>query len=166
MRSLKLVLAGSALATRLLLPSDAAADPQFFLEEMSCSGIGAVGEGLPAGAPLELTLIDKDNGSVLATQALTASAKGGFQARFKANLNEVLGIRLVVATKAGRRVGFTEHQMRAGHAMCSLPAGGGLPYTGTPERTPVVLGLGAGLLGAGAGLVVLFASRGRRVRAS
>jgi len=164
MRSSRLLL-GSFLAGLLLLPSAAAADAQVFLEDMSCTGIGAEGEGLTNGAELALTLVNKDNGMVLSRQTVTASPQGGFKTRLQANLNQVLGVRLVVATPGGSRLLFTEHVMRNGHAMCSLPAGGGLPYTGSPDRAPAVLGLAAALVAFGSVLVAVFAYRGRRVQA-
>jgi len=163
MRSSRLLL-GGFLAGLLLLPSAAAADAQVFLEDMSCTGIGAEGEGLTNGAELALTLVNKDNGMVLSRQTVTASPQGGFKTRLKANLNQVLGVRLVVATRGGRLL-FTEHVMRNGHAMCSLPAGGGLPYTGSPDRAPAVLGLAAALVAFGSVLVAAFAYRGRRAQA-
>jgi len=163
MRSSRLLLLGSALAMLLLLPSAAAADAQVYLEDMSCTGIGAEGEGLTKSVELALTLVNKDNGSVLSRQTVTTSAEGGFKTRLTANLNQVLGVRLVVATPEGGRLVFTEHVMRDGHAMCSLPAGGALPYTGSPDRAPVVLGLAAVLVALGSVLVAAFAYRGRRV---
>lgn len=165
MRSSRLLLVGGALAVLLLLPSAAAADAQVFLEDMSCTGIGAEGEGLTKGVELALTLVNKDNGTVLSKQMVTTSPEGGFKTRLKANLNQVLGVRLVVATPAGSRLLFTEHVMRNGHAMCSLPASGALPYTGSPNRTRVVLGVAAALVALGSVLVAAFAYRGRRVLA-
>jgi hypothetical protein len=49
--------------------------------------------------------------------------------------------------------------------MCSLPAGGALPYTGSPNRAPVVLAVAAVLVAFGSFLVAAFAYRGRRVLA-
>ena len=162
MRSSRLLL-GGALAVLLLLPSAAAADAQVFLVDMSCTGIGAEGEGLAKASELALTLVSKDDGRVLSQQTVATSPEGGFKTRLRANLNQVLGVRLVVATPQGSRLVFTEHVMRPGHAMCSLPAGGALPYTGSPGRWPV--GLAAALLALGSVLVAAFAYRGRRVRA-
>jgi hypothetical protein len=165
MRSYRLLLAGSALAMLLLLPSAAAADAQVYLEDMSCTGIGAEGEGLAKGSELALTLVNKDDGRVMTRQTVTTSAEGRFKTRLTANLNEVLGVRLVVTDQAGARLLFTEHVMRPGHPMCSLPAGGALPYSGSPDRGPLLLGLAAALAALGCGLVVAFAYRGRRVKA-
>jgi len=157
------MLLAAAAATLLLLPTAAAADPQIFLEDMSCSGVGALGEGLPAGADLRLTLVSRDNGTTLASRTVTASGRGEFHDRIAAKLDEVLGVRLVVATPDGRQVGYADHQMLPGHAMCSLSAGGALPYTGAPRRALAVGVLGTGLVTLGALLVAAFAYRGRRV---
>jgi hypothetical protein len=78
---------------------------------------------------------------------------GEFMTRLPARLNQVLSLRLVVARPDGTKVGFADHVMAKGAAMCNLP------FTG-PSRTASLLLLGGGSLGLG----LLLVAATRRVR--
>jgi hypothetical protein len=71
--------------------------------------------------------------------------------RLPARLNQVLSIRLVVARPDGTKVGFADHVMAKGAAMCNLP------FTG-PSRAPLAL-IGTGSVGLG--LLLVAAARRR-----
>src|SRR4029450_9930233 len=70
------------------------------LRDMTCTGITAMGKGLPADSAMQLTLTNRDDGSTLAGQTVRTSAKGAFMAKLPARLNKVLSIRLTVDTPA------------------------------------------------------------------
>jgi hypothetical protein len=151
------VLAALALAAALSLPAAAAAAQEhqqhIGLHDMTCTSIMAQGKGLARNASFHLTLIDQDNGSTLATKTVTSSEMGEFMTRLPARLNQVLSVRLVVAGPDGTKVGFADHVMAKGAAMCNLP------FTG-PSRTASLLLLGGGSLGLG----LLLVAATRRVR--
>jgi hypothetical protein len=150
------VLAALGLAAALSLPAAAAAAQEtqqhHGLHDMTCTSIMAMGKGLAKNASFHLTLINQDNGSTLATKTVTSSEMGEFMTRLPARLNQVLSIRLVVARPDGTKVGFADHVMAKGAAMCNLP------FTG-PSRTPLAL-LGTGSVGLG----LLLVAAGRHLR--
>jgi hypothetical protein len=111
----------------------------------------AQGKGLARNASFDLTLVNQDNGSTLAAKKVRSSAEGEFMTRLAARLNQVLSVRLVVARPDGTKVGFADHVMAKGAAMCNLP------FTG-PSRTPLAL-IGTGSVGLGLLLVVATRSR-------
>jgi hypothetical protein len=152
------VLAAGGLAAALWLPGAAfAADKQHIgLHDMSCTGISAMGEGLQANTAMVLTLVDQDNGSTLARQTVRTSPKGAFMVRMQAQLNQVLSLRLLVSKADGTKVGFADHSMAPGAAMCKLP------FTG-PKPAAALLSLGGGSLGLG---LLLLAFGTRRDRAA
>jgi hypothetical protein len=123
------------------------------LHDMTCTSIMAMGKGLAKNASFNLTLINQDNGSTLATKTVTSSEMGEFMTRLPARLNQVLSIRLVVARPDGTKVGFADHVMAKGAPMCNLP------FTG-PSRTASLLLLGGGSLGLG----LLLVAATRRIR--
>lgn len=161
MRWFRYLLAGGVVAATLLpTAANAAGTEHIGLHDMTCSGIGAMGTGLPANAKLNLKLIDKDSGRTLATQTVRTSAQGTFSTTVKARLNQVLGMRLVVSDAQNMTVAFADHQMEPG-AMCALP------FTGGADHTVPLVAFGAVLLALGAGLLV-FGSHTRtyaRIRA-
>src|SRR5688500_14183008 len=71
------------------------------LHDMTCTGITAMGKGLPANKAMQLTLTNRDDGSTLAGQTVRTSAKGQFMAKLPARLNKVLSIRLTVSRSDG-----------------------------------------------------------------
>jgi hypothetical protein len=147
------VLAVLGLAAALSLPSAATAAQQkqhIGLHDMTCTSIMAMGKGLARNASFDLTLVNQDNGSTMAAKTVQSSAKGEFMTRLPARLNQVLSIRLVVARPDGTKVGFADHVMAKGAAMCNLP------FTG-PSRAALLLGLGTGALGLG--LLLVLATR-------
>jgi hypothetical protein len=123
------------------------------LHDMTCTSIMAMGKGLAKNASFNLTLINQDNGSTLATKTVTSSEMGEFMTRLPARLNQVLSIRLVVARPDGTKVGFADHVMAKGAPMCNLP------FTG-PSRTASLLLLSGGSLGLG----LLLVAATRRIR--
>jgi hypothetical protein len=157
MRWCRILAAGGLAAALLLLPAAAVAEDERHvgLHDMSCTGITAMGDGMPAGATLRLTLVDQGNGATLAQRTVRSSATGRFETRLPAQLNQVLGVRLLVSRADGRRVGFADHVMAKGAAMCDLP------FTG-PGRAATLLGLGAGSLALGLALVLAGGGRDRR----
>jgi hypothetical protein len=124
------------------------------LHDMTCTGITAMGKGLPANSPMQLTLTNRDDGSTLAGQTVRTSAKGQFMAKLPARLNKVLSIRLTVSRSDGRKVAFADHTMAMGAAMCNLP------FTG-PSRGTSLLLAGTAALGLGLVLVATAARRDR-----
>ena len=144
------VLAVLGLVAALSLPAAAAAAQQqkqhIGLHDMTCTSIMAMGKGLAKSATFDLTLVNQDNGSTLAAKTVRSSAAGEFMVRLPARLNKVLSIRLVVARPDGTKVGFADHVMAKGAAMCNLP------FTG-PSRTSLLLVGGTGTLGLGLLLV-------------
>ena len=132
------------------------------LHDMTCTSIMAMGKGLAKNTAMQLTLTNRDNGSTLAGQTVRTSAKGGFMVKLPARLNKVLSIRLTVSrSDDGSKVGFADHTMARGAAMCNLP------FTG-PSRGPSLLLAGTAALGLGLVLVATAARRDRvlaRVRA-
>jgi hypothetical protein len=148
------VLAVLGLAAALSLPAAAAAAQQqkqhIGLHDMTCTSIMAMGKGLAKNATFDLTLVNQDNGSTLAAKTVRSSAEGEFMTRLPARLNQVLSLRLVVARPDGTKVGFADHVMAKGAAMCNLP------FTG-PSRTTLLLVAGTGTLGLG--LLLLAATR-------
>jgi hypothetical protein len=152
MRRLRLLLAGTVLGL-LLLPTPArAADEHLGLHDMNCTGISAMGTGLPRSSTLDLALVDPTAHETLAERKVRTSAAGAFETRMQAALYQRLRVRLQVTGPGGERIGFAEHSMAKGAPMCDLP------FTGT-GRTAVLLGLGAGLLAVGTGLLLLTARR-------
>jgi hypothetical protein len=151
-------LAVLGLAAALSLPAAAAAAQEhqqhIGLHDMTCTSITAMGEGLAKNASFNLTLRNQDNGSTLATKTVRSSEMGEFVTRLPARLNQVLSLRLEVARSDGTKVGFADHVMAKGAAMCNLP------FTGPSRAAPMLL-LGTASLGIG---LVLVAATGRRDR--
>jgi hypothetical protein len=149
-------LAVLGLAAALTLPAAAAAAQErqqhIGLHDMTCTSIMAMGKGLARNATFKLTLRNQDNGGTLATKTVTSSEVGEFMTRLPARLNQVLSIRLEVARPDGTKVGFADHVMAKGAAMCNLP------FTG-PSRSASLLLVGAGSLGLGLLLVAASARR-------
>jgi hypothetical protein len=144
------------LAAALSLPAAALAEQKqhIGLHDMTCTSIMAMGKGLSANASMQLTLINRDNGSTLAGQTVRTSAKGEFMVKLPARLNQVLSIRLSVSRPDGTKVGFADHVMAKGAAMCDLP------FTG-PSRTASLLLAATVALGLGLALVTVGARRER-----
>jgi hypothetical protein len=149
-------LAVLVLAAALSVPAAAAAQEHqqhFGLHDMTCTSIMAMGKGLEKHASFDLTLRNQDDGSTLAIRTVKSSAKGEFETRLPARLNQVLSVRLEVARPDGTKVGFADHVMAKGAAMCNLP------FTGPSRATPMLL-IGTGSLGLGLLLVAATARRG------
>jgi hypothetical protein len=102
-------------------PTEQGADIQFALRDIDCVGMTVVGKGLPAKATVRLTLVDRDNGRVLVRRTVHTADNGRFSARLKARMNGILGMRVLVASAAGTRLGFVDHTMAKGAPMCRLP---------------------------------------------
>jgi hypothetical protein len=124
------------------------------LHDMTCTSIMAMGKGLAKNTAMELTLTNRDNGSTLAGQSVRTSANGEFMVKMQARLNQVLSIRLTVSRPDGSKVGFADHTMAKGAAMCDLP------FTG-PSRSASLLLAGTAALGLGLVLVATAARRDR-----
>jgi hypothetical protein len=143
-------LAVLGLAAALSPPAAAAAAQQqkqhIGLHDMTCTGIMAQGKGLARNASFDLTLVNQDDGGTLAAKKVRSSAEGEFMTRLPARLNQVLSVRLVVARPDGTKVGFADHVMAKGAAMCNLP------FTG-PSRATLLLVSGTATLGLGLLLV-------------
>jgi len=145
------------LAAALSLPAAALAEQKqhIGLHDMTCTSIMAMGKGLSANASMQLTLVNRDNGSTLAGQAVRTSAKGEFMVKLPARLNQVLSIRLTVSRPDGTKVGFADHVMAKGAAMCDLP------FTGPSRSTASLLLAATVALGLGLALVTVGARRER-----
>lgn len=152
MRRLTLLGAGTALLV-MLLSVPASADTAIQITGMTCSTLKATGSQLPRNSTLDLVILDQDNNRVLDALTTTTSAAGGFSIADKIPTNGVMSIRLIVKGPNGARIGFADHQMEAGHAMCPLP------YTG-PGHATVLLAFGAAVLVLGAALLRTQSYRG------
>jgi hypothetical protein len=152
MRRLTLLGAGTALLVMLLAPP-ASADSAIQIAGMTCSTLKATGSSLPRSSKLDLVVLDQDNNRVLDRLTTTTDAAGSFAIADKIRTNGVMSIRLVVNGPNGARIGFADHQMAAGHAMCPLP------FTG-PGHAAVLLAFGVALLGLGAALLRTQSYRG------
>ena len=151
-----LLAAGLLWVLLLLLPTSAdAEDKHFGLHGMNCTGITAMGEGLPASRPLHLALVDPDNNETLVERTVRTSSKGAFETRLRTGLQQRLTVRLQVTGPGGERIGSAQHAMAKGTPMCDLP------FTG-PGSTAVLLTAGLLLLGLGGGVLLLTARRVRR----
>ena len=142
MRWRRLLLAGGTVGL-LLLPAAAAAEERHVgLHDMTCDGVTAMGRGMPKSAELTLTFLDQDSGRTLARQSVATSARGTFDARLRARLDQALHVRLLVTAPDGARVGFAEHAMAESGPMCELP------FTGTRRGVALlVVGLAMASLG-------------------
>jgi hypothetical protein len=152
MRRLALLGAGTALLV-ILSSGPASADSTIQITGMTCSTLSAVGSDLPANADLNLSIVNQDNGRVIRNLTATTDANGSFKLAAKVPTGGIEDLRLVVAGSDGTRIGFADHAMAPGHAMCPLP------YTG-PGHVVLLIGLGAGMLALGAGLLRSQAYRG------
>jgi hypothetical protein len=154
MRRLRLLLAGGllgALALLVLSTTPASAeDTHVGLHDMSCTGITAMGKGLPRSTTVGLALVDPTRDETLVEQRVRTSATGAFRTRLEAGLHQRLTVRLQVTGPDGARIGLAEHSMVKGSPMCDLP------FTG-PSGTAVLLTVGLSLLGLGVGLLALTA---------
>ena len=152
------VLAALGLAAALSLPAAAIAGQEqqqhIGLHDMTCTSIMAMGKGLAKNASFHLTLLNQDDGSTLATKTVESSEMGEFMTRLPARLNQVLSIRLEVAKPDGTKVGFADHVMAKGAAMCNLP------FTGPSRAAPLLL-IGTGSVGLGLLLVAATTRRDR-----
>jgi hypothetical protein len=151
------ILAIVGVLAALMLPATASAAESrshIGLHDMTCTSIMAMGKGLAPNATMQLTLTDRDNGTTLAGQTVRTSAKGEFMVKLPARLNQVLSIRLTVSRPDGSKIGFADHTMAKGAAMCNLP------FTG-PSRTTTLLAAGTGALGLGLALLATAARRER-----
>jgi hypothetical protein len=153
---LRRILAVLGLMAALSLPAAASAESKQHvgLHDMTCTSITAMGKGLPKSTAMQLTLTNKDTGGSLAGQTVRTSAKGEFMVKLPARLNKVLSIRLTVTGPSGAKVGFADHVMAKGAAMCDLP------FTG-PSQNTVLLLAGTTALGLGLVLVAMVARRDR-----
>jgi len=155
MPRLRFLLAGGLLAG-LLLPTPARADDKHVgLHDMNCTGITAMGKGLPKVATLRLALVDPARLETLVERTVRTSPTGTFRTRLKAPLYQRLTVRLQVTGPGGARIGFAQHSMAKGAPMCDLP------FTGS-GRTTLLLGLGTALLTVGIGLLLATGRGGRR----
>ena len=151
------ILAIVGVLAALMLPATASAAESrshIGLHDMTCTSIMAMGKGLAPHATMQLTLTDRDNGTALAGQTVRTSAKGEFMVKLPARLNKVLSIRLTVSRPDGSKIGFADHTMAKGAAMCNLP------FTG-PSRTTALLAAGTGALALGLALLATAARRER-----
>jgi hypothetical protein len=156
MRLCRIVVVLGLMATLSLPAAATAAEAKQHvgLHDMTCTSITAMGKGLPEDASMQLTLVNRDNGSTLAGQTVRTSGKGEFMAKLPARLNKVLSIRLTVSRTDGTKVAFADHVMAKGAAMCNLP------FTGPSRGTTLLLaGTAALVLG-----LVLVATATRRDR--
>jgi hypothetical protein len=145
MRRLTLLGAGTALLV-MLVAGRSSAESAIQITGMTCSTLKATGTGLPANASLDLSIVNQDNGQVLRNLTTATDAKGSFQVAAKVPTAGVEDIRLLVAGPDGARIGFADHAMAAGHAMCPLPTTG--PGHDLPQ-----LAVAAGMLALGAALL-------------
>jgi hypothetical protein len=150
------ILAIVLLMAALSLPAAASAETKHHvgLHDMTCTGITAMGKGMPKRVAVQLTLTNRDTGGTLAGQTVRTSAKGEFMAKLPARLNKVLNLRLTVSRSDGSKVAFADHVMAKGAAMCNLP------FTG-PSRSASLLLAGTAALGLGLVLVATAARRDR-----
>lgn len=145
MRRLTLLGAGTALLV-MLVAGPSSADTAIQITGMTCSTLKATGTDLPANASLDLSIVNQANGQVLRNLTAATDAKGSFQVAAKVPTAGVEDIRLLVARPDGARIGFADHAMAAGHAMCPLPNTG-------PGHELALSAIAAGMLALGAALL-------------
>jgi hypothetical protein len=147
--------AGAVLLLGLLGAGPAAAQPDHLHLDLALVGCGTVkasGYKLPAGARLDLRVVNAANGAVLHTATPTTAKDGSLTLTVKVSLTGVRTLRVTVARPgAAKPFAFSE---------LSIPGECPLPFTG-PARAPALTAFGLGLLGAGAMLVAASGYRGR-----
>jgi hypothetical protein len=145
MRRLPLLGAGTALLV-MLVAGPSSAQTAIQITGMTCSTLQATGTGLPANASLDLRIVNQDNGQVLRKLTAATDARGSFQVAAKVPTVGVEDVRLLVTGPDGAPIGFADHAMAAGHAMCPLPSTG-------PVHELLQLAVAAGMLALGAALL-------------
>jgi hypothetical protein len=153
------IVAMLGLAAALSLPTAAFATEHkqhIGLHDMTCTSITAMGKGFAKDASMRLTLVNRGTGGALAGQTVHTSGKGEFMAKLPARLNQVLSVRLTVSRPDGTKLGFADHVMAKGAAMCNLP------FTGPSRAASLLLG-GTATVGLGLLLVGAAARRERQL---
>jgi hypothetical protein len=159
MRFLRYLLIVTGAAAVTLLPATSASAAEHLgLHDMNCKGITAHGEGLAKNATLHLKAIDRDNSKTLLERNVKTSADGMFKTRLAMRLDKVLSIRVLVSDAGGSEIGYTDHTMDKGNAMCDLP------FTGPSSQSLALLGIAVAFLGGGA--TALWAGRARAKHAA
>jgi hypothetical protein len=129
------------------------------LRGLSCTGVTAIGVGLPAGTTLQVTLRNDRSGAILRRRTVTTDAAGAFTLRLDAPLAEVRSVTLLVARPGGSLIAWTRQTL---HSPCAQVAGR-LARTGA-AHIGQLLGVGLGWLALGTLLLYAFAYPGRHVR--
>jgi hypothetical protein len=172
--SLRVLPAALGLVVLVLVPAAWAAE-SLVLTCSVCTHVDAYGKGLPANATVRLTLTDVRTGQQLVQPlAVQTDAQGAFHQRIPVDLFAHPSVESSVWTDNGSVLVVAAHNrfnapckdgkmMPMGHdmGMGGMEGEGHLAFTGA--HAPQLVGVGFGLLAAGAAL--LFAVRRRRVRA-
>jgi hypothetical protein len=145
MRRLTLLGAGTALLV-VLVAGPSSAESAIQITGMTCSTLKATGTDLPANAKLDLSIVNQGNGQVLRNLTTATDAKGSFQVAARVPTVGVEDIRLLVAGPGGAEIGFADHTMAAGRAMCPLPSTGPGHERLQVTAAAVLVALGAALL--------------------
>jgi hypothetical protein len=126
-----------------------------------CDHVDAKGAGLPATQDLRLTMTDLKTGRQLANLPVRTDASGRFAKSVKIDLRVHPALQSsVLASSNGQLLVIAEHDRFVAPCKPLTAASGRLAFTGS--RATQLLGLGAGLLLAGALLLWAGAARGRR----
>lgn len=168
--SIRVLPAALGLMVLALVPAARAAE-SLVLTCSSCTHVDAYGKGLPANATVRLTLTDVSTGQQLVQPlAVQTDAQGAFVKTIPVDLFKHPSVESSVWTDNGSVLVVAAHNrfnapckdgkmMPMGHDMGGME--GHLAFTGA--HAPQMVGLGLGLLTAGAAL--LFAVRRRASRA-
>jgi hypothetical protein len=152
--SAKLLLLGGLLLL-LLSAAPVGAAESLVITCKVCTQAITTGKGLPPSTPVRLTLVDVKTGQqVVAPLQVTTDADGSFARRVDVNLYDHPALEASVWTEqAGTLV-------VAAHSRLNAPCKRSETLSFTGSQTPLLLGLGLGLLLAGAAL--LGSARARR----
>ena len=145
--------AALAAVALLLAARPAAAVTYVGLHDLTCQGATTEGAGMPAGARLEVTLVDPASDRTLSRGQVTTSSSGTFEWRAEVSLSGLRQVRAVVRRPGqSRPLAWVEHSM--GRA-CPLAS------TGPVDRALPLAGVGLSSLTLGVLMLVAFAYRGR-----
>jgi hypothetical protein len=113
-----------------------------------CDEAITTGKGLPADTSVRLTLVDVKTGQqVVAPLQVATDAQGSFAKKVKVNLYDHPALEASVWTDQGGTL------VVAAHSRLNAPCKRSETLSFTGSQTPLLLGLGLGLLAAGGALV-------------
>jgi hypothetical protein len=125
-----------------------------------CDHVDATAAGLPPSRDLRLTMTDLRTGKQVANVAVRSDAQGGFRRSVPIDLRVHPSLQSsVLMSSNGKLLVIAEHDRFLAPCKPIVSASGQLAFSGS--HTPLLLGIGAGLLLAGVLLLRTGAARGR-----